>query len=107
MAVETAEELAGFFNPDEFGVPMVGYTSEGSVEFHGIKTTGYVGEGANAGALVTPTISMVVPRILAKLADVQALKQGDSIEFEDGQTVVVNDMHYKGDIVIIHFHEHW
>jgi hypothetical protein len=105
MAVETAEELAGFFSPDEFGVPMVGYTTDGTIEFNGIKTTGYVGEGGNDAT--TPTISMVVPRILAKRVDVQTLKQGDTIEFEDGQTVYVNDMHYKGDVVIIHFHEHW
>lgn len=103
MAVETAADLAAMFHPDDFGVPMVAHMRDQSLPFHGIPTTGYVGEQPQT----TATISMMVPRIIATRAAVAGLMQGDQIELQCGQRVVVNDIHYKGELVIIHYHEHW
>lgn len=121
MAVETPEDLEGMFHPDDFGEPMVAHIAalpappgtgllladgvmvvEGTV-FNGIPTTGYVGETPGT----TATISMMVPRIIATKAAVVGIQQGDTITFQSGQAVVVNDVHYKGALVIIHYHEHW
>lgn len=103
MAVETADDLAGMFHPDDFGVPMIAYTQCGAVTFNGVPTTGYVGE--NPGT--TATVSMMVPRIIAQKSELSGLAQNDEIELPDGGRVVVNDIHYKGELVVIHYHEHW
>jgi hypothetical protein len=103
MAVETPEDLAGMFHPDDFGVSMVAHSLAGSMPFNGVPTTGYVGETPGT----TATISMMVPRIIARRADLEGVQQGDEIELPDGKRVQVNDMHYKGELVIIHYHEHW
>lgn len=103
MAVETAADLEGMFHPDDFGEPMIAHTLAGSVPFNGIPTTGYVGETPGTSA----TISMMVPRIIARRDAVAGLMQNDTITFQSGQSVVVNDVHYKGALVIIHYHEHW
>lgn len=103
MAVESDDDLAVFFNPDEFGEPMTATTATGDIAFAGIVTTGYTGEDPGT----TAVISMKVPRIIAKLAETEGLHQGDVITLASGQQVYVNDVHYKGAVVIIHFHEHW
>jgi hypothetical protein len=103
MAVETPEDLEGMFHPDDFGEPMVAHLQTGDTPFNGIPTTGYVGETPGT----TATISMMVPRIIATKAAVGGIQQGDTITFQSGQAVVVNDVHYKGALVIIHYHEHW
>lgn len=103
MAVETAEDLAGMFHPDDFGVAMVAHMLAGSVPFHGVPTTGYVGEQPGTSA----NISMMVPRIIARKAALPDLAQNDEIELPGGARVIVNDVHYKGELIIIHYHEHW
>jgi hypothetical protein len=124
MAVETAEDLAALFHPDDFGVEMFAFIaasmpSPGSlltlnettlavpqvegVPFLGIKTTGYVAEQPGT----TADASMMVPRIIARKDAVPGLAQNDEIAFAGGQRVIVNDVHYKGEIIIIHYHEHW
>ena len=103
MAVETAEDIAGMFHPDDFGVAMVAHLTSGSVTFNGIKTTGHVNESPGT----TADISMMVPRIIAQRVAVDGLAQNDEIELPSGQRVVVNDVHYKGELVVIHYHERW
>lgn len=103
MAVETAEDLEGMFHPDDFGEPMTLHSLAGSVPFNGIDTTGYVGEQPGT----TATVSMMVPRIIAAKAAIPDVAQGDEIELPDGKRVIVNDVHYKGGLLIIHYHEHW
>lgn len=124
MAVETADDLAAMFHPDDFGVPMVLFSAtpapapgslmaltEGAlvapqvdgVPFHGIPTTGHVAESPGT----TADVSMMVPRIIARSAAVPGLAQNDEIELPGGRRVIVNDVHYKGELVIIHYHEHW
>lgn len=104
MAVETPEDLAVFFNPDDFGEAMTAHTVEaGDLPFDGIFTTGYVGEDPGT----TATISMKVPRILARADQLVGLRQSDTITRADGTTIIVNDVHYKDRMVIIHIHEVW
>lgn len=103
MAVETAEDLAAMFHPDDFGVPMVAHMVDASVPFNGIRTTGYVAEQPGT----TADVSMMVPRIIARKDAVAGLAQNDEIQFPGGERVIVNDVHYKGELVIIHYHEHW
>lgn len=103
MAVETAEDLAAMFHPDDFGVPMIAHMLDASVPFNGVPTTGYVGERPGT----TADVSMMVPRIIAQKVALQGLAQNDEIELPSGQRVVVNDVHYKGELVVIHYHERW
>lgn len=103
MAVETAEDLAAMFHPDDFGVPMIAHMPSTSVPFNGVQTTGQVFEQPGS----TAQVSMMVPRIIAQRSVLQSLAQNDEIELPGGQRVIVNDMHYKGELVIIHYHEHW
>lgn len=124
MAVETAEDLAAMFSPEDFGVPMLafravlspspgtlGVISENTVlapqteglPFIGIQTTGYVAERPGT----TADVSMMVPRIIATKASLPDLQQNDEIELPSGQRVIVNDVHYKGELIIIHYHENW
>lgn len=107
MAVETAEDLAALFHPDDFGVPMTAFIGGAAVPFNGVPTTGYTPDLQHASAPLTADVSMMVPRIIAILADLQGLAQQDEIEMPGGKRVIVNDVHYKGDLVIIHYHEHW
>lgn len=103
MAVESDDDLAVFFNPDEFGVEMTASIAGVDVPFSGIATTGYVGEDPGTTAM----ISMKVPRIIARLQDLQDLQQGDIITMPGDKQVITNDVHYKGALVIIHYHENW
>jgi hypothetical protein len=82
---------------------MTLHSMAGSVPFNGILTTGYVGEQPGT----TATVSMMVPRIIAQKAAIPDIAQNDEIELADGKRVIVNDVHYKGELLIIHFHEHW
>jgi hypothetical protein len=107
MAVETADDLAGMFHPDDFGVPMVAYVLDGSVPFAGIQTTGHVSEFSAMSSASTVDASMMVPRIIAMRAPLAALRQNDEIEMPDGRRVLVVDIHFKGDLIVIHYHEHW
>lgn len=102
MAIETAEDLTAMFHPDDFGVEMTAHMAAGSVSFNGIVTTGYVAEQPG----MTAEVSMLVPRILARKASLPALAQGDIIEVDDdGTSVQVVNVQYKGDLIIIHYHE--
>ena len=103
MAVETAEDLAALFHPDDFGVPMTAHMLAASVPFNGVPTTGYVGERPGS----TADVSMMVPRIIAMRSALPDLAQNDEIELPGGKRVVVNDVHYKGELIIINYHEHW
>lgn len=107
MAIETADDLAGLFHPDDFGVPMVALIGGAEVPFVGVATTGYVGEFSHASALLSEPVSMMVPRIIAMREPLNGLLQNDEIEMPGGRRVIVNDVHYKGDLVIIHYHENW
>lgn len=103
MAVESDADLAAFFCQDEFGAPLRAHTAGGVVSFDGILTTGHVTEQPGT----TAEISSMTPRIIARRAPLAGLAQGDEIELPGGRRVYVNDVHYKGEIVIIHYHDHW
>lgn len=103
MAIESATDLAAFFHPDDFGVEMTAYMLGTPVVFNGVLTTGYVAESPGT----TADISMLVPRIIAKRSDLKDLAQNDEIELPDGKRVIVNDAQYKGELIIIHYHEVW
>lgn len=103
MAVESAEDLAAFFDPDDFGVQLIGHTADGEVTFNGILTSGYVGEQPGTRAVVTE----IVPRIIARRTDVASLQQNDEIELPGGARVIINDMQTKGEMVAIHYHDNW
>lgn len=104
MGVETEADLAGFFNPDEFGTRL----AIGSVEFNGIDTTGFISldpAGLSAG------VSAVVPRIICLRSAAPDIQQGDLIAFLDasphnaaGALVTVNDLQFKGALLVIHYH---
>ena len=104
MGVETDADLAGFFNPREFGTRL----SLDGAEFHAIDTTGAVSldpAGIAAG------ISQTVPRLICRKDDVPVIQQGDMIEFLEmsphnvaGTLVTVNDLQFKGSLVIVHYH---
>jgi hypothetical protein len=108
MSVESDDDLAGFFDPDEFGVELVGHHAGGQVSFFGILTSGYVGEPTSGknGAPRT-VITDIVPRIIARQAAVSVLRQNDEIELPDSSRVVINDMQVKGAMVAIHYHVMW
>lgn len=103
MPVETAEDLAALFSPEDFGEAMVAHTSGAAVPFFGIQTTGHMAERPGS----TADISSMVPRILARRQALPALAQDDEIDLPGGKRVIVNDVHYKGELIVIHFHEHW
>lgn len=103
MAVETADDLAAMFHPDDFGVPMTALSLGGSTPFNGIRTTGHAFEQPG----VVAQVSMMVPRIIATKASLPDIAQGDEIQFADGQRVQIVDVQYKGELIIIHYHEHW
>lgn len=103
MAVETADDLAAMFHPDDFGVPMIAHMPDSSVPFNGVPTTAHVSESPGS----TADISGMVPRIIATKASVHGLQQNDEVELPGGQRVLVVDMQYKGELAIIHYHEHW
>jgi hypothetical protein len=107
MPVETPDDLAGMFHPDDFGVPMVAHMPDVSVPFNGIPTTGHVSEFSAMSSASTVEASMMVPRIIAMRAPLAALRQNDEVELPSGQRVLVTDMQYKGELVVIHYHEHW
>lgn len=104
MGVETEADLAGFFNPEEFGVRL----AISGNEFNGIDTTGAASldpAGISAG------VSAVVPRIICRRSAVPDIQQGDVIEFLDtsphnpaGTLVTVNDLAFKGSLLVIHYH---
>jgi hypothetical protein len=102
MAVELLEELEGFFDPDDFGVPMVATIGGVDVPFSGIKTTAHSTEQpAGIGAV----INALVPRVICRAAAVPGIQQHDRIELPGGQVVLVNDLQLKGDVLVIHYHE--
>lgn len=103
MAVETPEDLAALFSPEDFGDPMIAHMLGGSVPFDGIQTTGHVAEAPGTVA----SASMTVPRIIARKAAIPGLAQNDEIELPGGARVIVNDVHYKGELMIIHYHDRW
>ena len=107
MAVETDDDLAGFFDPDEFGEPMVATIGLSSVEFNGIYTDGPVAEkpGTTDG-WSGASIMGYQPRIIAPRAVLADLKQGDFIT-RDGTQYSVNNIEIKGSLLIIFLHDNW
>lgn len=107
MAVESAEDLAGFFDPDEFGKAMVLLPKDGEAEvpFNGIPTSGPVSEQSPAGrASNLMEATMMVPKIIATRASIPTAAQDDRIRMHDGTVVQIVDQQYKGDLVIIQYH---
>lgn len=105
MGVESDADLAGFFNPAEFGTRV----SVDGAEFHAIDTTG---AAALDPAGIAAGISSVVPRLICRRGAIPAIQQGDMIEFLEtsphnvaGTVVTVNDLQFKGSLVIIHYHD--
>ena len=100
MPVESADDLLGFFDPDEFGTPLVAVTAGGSVPFDGIYTDSPLNEQPGTVAAVP----VRTPRVITSRAPLAGLLQGDRIErpAPDGTLLgVVNDMQIKGDLLII------
>lgn len=103
MAIETAEDLAALFHPDDFGVEMIAHMVSASVPFFGVPTTGHTFEQPGS----TAQVSMLVPRIIAQRSTVADLMQNDEIELPGGTRVIVVDVQTKGELAIIHYHERW
>ncbi len=101
--IESAEDLAALFHPDDFGVPMTAHGPDVSTPFIGIPTTASVRDDA-AG---TPGATLTVPCVIATRASLPRIAQSDEIELPGGQRVVVVDVKTKGDLIVIHYHEHW
>lgn len=102
MAVETVEDLAGFFDPDEWGEPMVATIGLAEVPFNGIYTDGPITEqpGSTAG------LTGYVPRVITARAPLAELKQGDTVT-RAGTAYQVNDLQIKNDLLIIFLHDPW
>lgn len=98
MPVESADDLLGFFDPTEFGTPLVAVTAGGAVPFDGIYTDSPLNEQPGTVAAVP----VRTPRVITSRAPLAGLLQGDRIEREGGTLLgVVNDMQIKGDLLII------
>ena len=104
MGVESDADLAGFFDPAEFGTRLI----VGGVEFHGIDTTGMT---TLTPAEISAGIPQVVPRIICRRADLPSIQQGDIIEVLEatphnavGAMLYVNDLQFKGGLLVIHYH---
>lgn len=98
MPVESAEDLAGFFNPTEWGDTLVAVMAGGPVPFNGIFTDAPLSEQPGT----TPDVPVLVPRVMAPRAPLAALMQGDRIEREDGTLLgVVNNVQGKGALLVI------
>lgn len=105
MPVESAEDLAGFFDPDEFAdnVPMVATIGGVPVPFDGIFTEGHLAEQPGT----SPDITVTVPRVIVPKAAVEGIQQGDQIERSNGDVWLVADIQHKRDLLIIHLQEPW
>lgn len=103
MAVESADDLAGFFDPDEFGEPMVATIGLTPVRFSGIYTDGPVSNEPGSVAGITG----YVPRVIAPRAALSGLASGDLITRADGKEFAVNDLQFKDKLLIIYLHDSW
>lgn len=104
MAVESDDDLAGFFDPDEFGEPMVATIGLSTVEFSGIYTDGPVSESPGT----TVDITGFQPRIIAQRSVLADLKQGNQItRTNGGQVYTVNNIQIKNALLIISLHDNW
>lgn len=105
MPVESAEDLAGFFDADEFAdeTPMTAFIGGMPVSFSGIFTEGFLAEQPGS----TPSITTTVPRVIVPRAAVAGIAQGDTVQRGDGSVYVVNDLHFKRDLVVLHLHDQW
>lgn len=105
MPVESAEDLAGFFDPDEFAdqEPMIATIDGLPVPFNGIYSQGHIAENPNTTANITAT----VPRIITPKAALPGLLQGNQIERANGEVYVVNDIQHKADLIVIYLHDVW
>lgn len=103
MPVESADDLAGFFDPDEFGDELVLVDGLTSTPFNGIYTDAPVADQPGS----TPTITVRAPRVIASRAAVVGVQQGSRIERAGtGDLVgVVNDIAYKGAMVVLALHD--
>lgn len=104
MAVESAEDLAGFFDPEEFGEPWAAAVGFMSVPFHGIYTEAPMAESPGT----TARLAGCEPRIIANAAGLDELAQGDVItRKKTGARYSVNDCQRKGELLIIFLHVIW
>lgn len=105
MPVESAEDLAGFFDPDEFAdpLPMIATIGGEAVPFDGIFTEGHLAEQPGS----TPDITVTVPRVIVAKSAVPGIQQGDQIERSNGDIWLVADIHHKRDLLILHLQEPW
>lgn len=103
MPVESAQDLAGFFDPDEFAdeQPMIATIGGFAVPFNGIFTQGHLPENPNT----TPDITTTVPRIIVAKSAVAGIAQGDRIERANGEVYWVNDIQHKTDLLILYLHD--
>lgn len=103
MPVESADDLAGFFDPDEFGEAMTIQMSLEAIEFAGIYTESPLTEehGMRTG------ITGAVPRIIASRSAIADVTQGDVITRQDGREYIVNEVQVKDRLLIIHVHDNW
>lgn len=103
MAVESADDLEGFFDPDEFGEAMVAITGLAEIAFNGIYTDSPLAETPGTMANITG----YVPRIIASKTAVSDLQQGDLIRRADGTQYQVNTIEIKNSLLIIFLHDVW
>ena len=103
MPVEDADDLDGFFDPDEFGEPMVATIGLSEVSFNGIYTDGPVSEKPGT----TVDIVGYQPRIIAKKSDLSELKQSDLITRANNSQLSVNNIEIKGSMLVIYLHDNW
>lgn len=102
MAVESNEELLGFFNPEEFGEEMTAVTGvNGSFGFHGIISRAYTNQDPNLSVAITSTLW----KVLCRQSDQEKIEQGDTIQFANGGTARVVDSRQQGTIGALYLNE--
>ena len=85
MAVETLQDRAVFFTPDDFGV-AVSYTRSGgaTTTLNGIFDNEYLGQDAGAGVV----FAITQPRLMMREGDLPT-------SADEGDTVVISSVTYK------------
>ena len=103
MAYDLSDDLAGFFNPAEFGDELTAHVGGEVVPFNGILTDAHLADKLGTEVAVTLT----KPCIICARADLPNVHQGDVIDLPGGVPVFVNDLYFKGDLLIIHYHDRY
>ena len=96
MAVESAADLASFFDLDEFAVPVTWQSAAGSAQLPAI----FDAEHLAVSGLGEVEVSSAAPQIVCRAADLPAdAAQGDTVTI-DGTSYAVRDIRPDGTGVV-------